>query len=134
MTTNLTMEAVNHLEQSKVDHELLIRIDEQVKIIVRDVKEMKSDLMSRVAVLETSKLSKEEANRLLSESVSDRKELRNDVESLKMWRSLMMGGLAVISMLVIPLVIYVFNLTNKLDVSVKQGVVSALSEYSVQVK
>src|SRR6185295_16955396 len=109
MTTNLTMEAVNHLEQSKVDHELLIRIDEQVKIIVRDVKEMKSDLMSRVAVLETSKLSKEEANRLLSESVSDRKELRNDVESLKMWRSLMMGGLAVISMLVIPLVIYVFN-------------------------
>jgi len=128
------MEAVNHLEQSKVDHELLIRIDEQVKIIVRDVKEMKSDLMSRVAVLETSKLSKEEANRLLSESVSDRKELRNDVESLKMWRSLMMGGLAVISMLVIPLVIYVFNLTNKLDVSVKQGVVSALSEYSVQVK
>lgn len=56
------------------------------------------------------------------------------VSSLENWRWFVTGGLAVISILVIPMVIYIFTSANKIQEKVLTGINQALSTYEIEVK
>lgn len=148
------MNDMDHLHQSKADHELLIRIDEQLKIVIRDIKEVKEGLSDRVALLEENKLDKAEAARLLAENLKVRedhykriesledskvdkdehKTLLTDVESLKTWRWLQTGAIVIISAMVIPLVVYIYNSQGDITTKVNEGVTQALNNYIIETK
>lgn len=59
---------------SATNHELLIRLDEKVKSVLYELKDIKDNLGARVAVLEEVKLGKDEAYRLLADSVKVRED------------------------------------------------------------
>lgn len=136
------METGDHLKQQQQDHELLIRIDEQVKIIIRDMGKMAEavtrstdEVRSRVAILDANKLDKEEAYRLNKDSVEQRKDHEQRVQILEERMQYAMGGLKVafglIVVAILPLVIYIWNTRGNVNDQVRQGVADALSAYDV---
>src|SRR5689334_3249700 len=138
-TTRLEHEELKRKQTE--DRELLIRIDEQLKIVIRDIKDVKENLSARVSVVETNMLSKEAAKELLQDSEEVHDSLAKKIELLEAktdrldtYKNLTLGGLAVITAIVIPLVVYIW--TSRADVStqVKDGIIGALSEYSVEIK
>lgn len=50
-----------HAQKSAQNYELLIRVDEQMKNLTREVREMGGTLSQRMALAEATKMSKEEA-------------------------------------------------------------------------
>lgn len=93
------------LTHSQLNHDLLIRLDEQVKALAITLELMRQT------------------------SIADLKDLRVDVEQLKMWRWILSGAIAIIMALVIPLVVYIFNSSNHIQNSVAMGIQEALSNF-----
>lgn len=119
------------------DHDLLVRIDEQLKGVVSDVGEIKTGSSAQLTVLEQTKVSKDEYGKFTSEITVSVKDLEKEVDSLKTSRNMMTGALIIISLIVIPLVVYIFKLStnvSNIPSSVKDGVESALSDYNIQTK
>lgn len=109
------MEDSQHIKQTQADHELLIRIDEKLKTVSSDVKDMKDNTSQRLSLIE------------------------GRVEGLEGWRSIQVGALVIISSIVIPMAVYIFksatNLSaNTLDNKIQSALNSALNNYSVTVK
>lgn len=123
-------------KQSKDDHDLLVRVDEKLNGLGMHVREISTNLTARVTALEVSKIDKSEVEKLLQTSITDRRDLRRDVDSLKMWRWLTTGGLIIISMLVMPMAIYIFKLNTdvqkNVQSSVQSGLLDALQSYNLQ--
>lgn len=119
-------------QPQREDHDLLVRVDEKLNGLGAHVREMSANLGGRVAALETGKMDKSEVDKLLQSSLTDRKDLRTDVDELKMWRWFMLGGLIVISTLVIPMAVYIFKTSNNLEAKVQTGLLNALSQYDIQ--
>jgi len=103
------------IAQSKQDHELLIRIDEQLKSLSLRVTSFGENLGPRVANLETGKMDKAGAEKAIDD-------FEARFSSLEMWRWMTVGGLSIISMLVIPLIIYIFTTQTSIDGRISQGV------------
>lgn len=61
------------------------------------------------------------------------------VSKLEGWRSLLIGGWSVVTLIVIPLLCYIFfnaqqNITEKIDIKVQDGIRTALSTYNITVE
>ena len=96
--------------QSHLNYELLIRLDENVKLLSRDVRDANSAINARIAVVESGKFDKAEAARIMVESEKihkDHEDRIRKVETLagntqtqiKTWGSVAVAGLAILQVI-----------------------------------
>lgn len=94
------------------DHDVLIALDTKMTILIAEFKEMRDQTAKGVDRLEVNKVDKDEFHRsrrdIEKEHESMKKEhekLGKDLETLKIWRWLILGGLAVVELVIrfIPL-------------------------------
>ena len=126
------MENQDHMQQANHDHDLLVRVDEKLNGVMGDIKDIKDDLGKRVTVLELDKLGKEDYNKMVNKYEAERKQLSDDIESLKTWKWIITGGLIVISSIDIPMAVYIFKTqTNQREQS-RLGTLDALATFNIK--
>lgn len=92
-------------QPEQMRHELLIRVDEQLKSVARNVEELKNGYGTRMTVLET------------------------DVDNLKMWRWYTAGGLVVLAAVFFWLFPKFTSIEDTVENAVAEGVSKSLSAY-----
>lgn len=75
------------------DHDLLIAINVQVARIVSDIKEMKDNTTKRVDALESEKLDRVEADRLLVLSNAKNADFESRIRTLERYGAIAVGAL-----------------------------------------
>lgn len=98
-------EKLQMTEPEQMRHELLIRVDEQLKAVARDVQEVKNGYGTKLALIEA------------------------DIDSLKMWRWYTAGGLAVLAAVFFWLFPKFASIEESIQRAVNIGVSQSLSEY-----
>ena len=89
------------------DHDLLIRLDEKVDGLSKDIKDLKDNLASRVAHLEDEKMSKEEFLILKKQCEDTQLDHETRIRNLEYWKWLLMGSIVILSFIA-PYVINYF--------------------------
>lgn len=79
------------------DHDLLIRLDEKVDGLSKDIKDLKDNLASRVDHLEDEKMSKEDFDLLKVQCDKTQQDHEDRLRSLEYWKWLLAGAMIVIS-------------------------------------
>lgn len=69
--------------KSTQNYELLIRVDEKLQLLSRDVRDMSSATASQFSVIESKKLDKEEAARIQGESEAQLKDHEDRIRNLE---------------------------------------------------
>lgn len=92
-------------QPEQMRHELLIRVDEQLKAVARDVQEVKNGYGTKLALIEA------------------------DIDSLKMWRWYTAGGLAVLAAVFFWLFPKFASIEDSITKAVAEGVSQSLSEF-----
>lgn len=107
------METIDN--KSHQNYELLIRIDEQLKNFTREMRDSNAGFDRRIAVMESNKLSKEDANKMYLEAekihadhetrLRDVEEITKDISTkIKTW-----GSVAVIALGLLQIILKFIN-------------------------
>jgi hypothetical protein len=84
--------------QYQSDHDVLIELRTEMRGVRDDVKDIKTNTVARISSLESDRVSKD-----------DMKTLEDDIQSLKLWRSTLVGAWAVCTLALIPLAFAYFT-------------------------
>ncbi len=117
------MEEIFPTRQQQTDHDVLIELRTEMRSMRVDMKDIRDNFSNRVSALESTSLSAKERSDILS-----------DIESVKMKIWFAMGGLAIITATVIPLVIYIFNMRVIDPDIISKSVTEAITEYNINNK
>lgn len=118
----------NEIEMTQPEHmrhELLIRVDEQLKAVARDVQEVKNGYGAHLALLDANKMDKTEFIEILKEIDT----LKKDSEGLKMWRWYTAGGLAVLTAVFFWIFPKFSSIEDTVAKAVAEGVSQSLKEF-----
>jgi 5-bromo-4-chloroindolyl phosphate hydrolysis protein len=87
------------------DHDLLVRLDERYASMHKDIKELKEGNEKRLSSAESA------IDKLQNDHVSkdDLQKVGDQIESLKLWRSMLIGAWSVCTLVLIPLAFAYFT-------------------------
>lgn len=109
----------DHLKQAREDHDLMVRIDEKLKGLVIDMKDVKDNLNGRINNLESS-----------IKTMQDKMVLTETAISSSRLVVKVVIGMAVA--IIIPLLVYIWNMrSSNLDAKIASGIQEALSSYEI---
>lgn len=84
------------MDKAANDHDLLIELRAWLKIILQDVKELKTTMTAQITAIDTNKLDKEEANQMHEQSNKLHEDHEKRIRAIERWVWLAIGGLAVL--------------------------------------
>jgi hypothetical protein len=89
----------------QTDHDLLVRLDERYASMHKDIRELKEGNENRLTAAE------EHINDLQNDHVgrAEVKTLQDQIDVLKLWRSMLIGAWAVCTIILIPLAFALFT-------------------------
>ena len=90
------MEDSSHIRQFQEDHDLLIEIRTQMKIILEELKSLHNNFDNKISLLQETKLEKMEAYRLLAESNKWKDEYKKKLEQVRNWMYIAIGAFAAV--------------------------------------
>lgn len=111
-----------HFKQAREDHDLMVRIDEKLKGLIIDMKDVKDNLSGRIANAE-GEIKK------LNEKIGV---AETAIESSK----LVVRVVCVIAtVIIVPLLMYIWTTRiNNIDEKISLGISKALDQYEIKVK
>ena len=80
------------------DHDLLIELRTEMRGVREDIGDLKTNVTARVTSLETDRITQNEIEAI-----------RHDIDSLKLWRSMLIGAWGVCTLILIPLAFSFFS-------------------------
>lgn len=110
-------------QPEQMRHELLIRVDEQLKAVARDVQEVKNGYGAHLALLDANKMDKAD----FANISKDIESLKKDMDSQKSWRWYTAGGVVVLTVILLPILAWALSKITDIDSVVEQAVTKGVS-------
>ena len=113
-----------HLDQTRQDHDLLVRLDEKVNLLITQMTRMAENNEARLAHLEANAITHEDAKSMLSDAEKTHTDHEKRLRYIERYGGIALGGIYLL---------YALFQFGYLDSVVQKAVRTELSQYEVKI-